>query len=310
MDKRSKKIVQASIVGIVGNAILAIVKIIAGVISGSFAVVAHGIDSIADVATFILSWVTAKIINRPPDNSFPYGYRRAEAITTTILAFVIFFVGAQLLISSIENLINYKSHELPGTLALYITVISIIGKIIIGFWQLKIGKKVDSKMVIANAKNMFNDLYISISILIGLSFTYFLNIPIIDLILGALVSLWIIKTAIEIFLDANIELMDGLKDQALYKEIINHVNNVESVSNPHKIRIRKHGNMIVIEMDLEVPPNMSVSDAHSLSHKVEDHLYNKINNIYDIIIHIEPFGNNEKAEKFGLHENIIESKND
>ena len=86
MDKRSKKIVQASIVGVVGNAILAIVKIIAGVISGSFAVVAHGIDSIADVATFILSWVTAKIINRPPDNSFPYGYRRAEAITTTILA--------------------------------------------------------------------------------------------------------------------------------------------------------------------------------------------------------------------------------
>ena len=133
--------------------------------------------------------------------------------------------------------------------------------------------------------------------------------PIIDLILALIVSIWIIKVAVEIFIDVNTELMDGMRDTDIYKDILDIVNSIEGANNPHRIRIRKISNMYVIGLDIEVDGKMSVSDSHDLVEIVEIKLREKIKNIYDIVIHVEPLGNVEKHEPFGISEKNLNGYN-
>lgn len=297
---RSRELKRASWIGIIGNALLAVLKIIAGFISGSFAVIGDGIDSLSDVLTFIITLFAARIISKPPDSKFPYGYKKAETISTKILSFIIFFAGAQLLIATVGKLIQGEVREMPTMVAIYVTVISIIGKGILASWQFQIGKRNNSSMIIANAKNMRNDILISASVLIGLVFTILLKMPSLDLVMAMLVSLWIIKVAIGIFIESNTELMDGVPDTRVYNQIFEAVKTVKGAHNPHRIRVRQLANMWLIAMDIEVDKNIRVVEAHSISRKVEQSLRKTIPNIYDILIHIEPLGNVEEDEVFGI----------
>lgn len=304
MDKRTIQIVRASWIGIIGNAVLAFFKIFFGIISGSYAVIGDGIDSASDIATYIVTLVTAKIMNRPPNKIYPYGYKRAETVATNIVSFVIMFVGLELLVSSIGEIFNKEPHEIPSVVAIYVTIGSIIGKFILSVWQTKLGNKLKSSMILANAKNMKNDILISFSVLIGLLFTYIFELPMIDVILGILVSLWIIWIALSLFFKTNRELMDGLKNDEIYSKIIKSAEKIRGVYNPHRIRIRQHSNMYVIGLDVEVSPNITVKDAHKLCKKIEKNIRENVENIYDIMIHTEPRGN-EENERFGVSKNVL-----
>ncbi len=299
MNERAKTIRKASTIGMIGNAILAIVKIIIGIISGSVAVISDGLDSSSDILTFGITFYTSRIINKPPDYKYPYGYQRAEAIATKVLSFVIFFVGAQLFYSTLIRIIENEPHALPSMIALYVTVFSIVGKYLLFVYQYKKGKKINSNMLMANGKNMRNDILISLSVLVGLFFTYILELPVFDLIIAMAVSIWIMKEAFSIFMENNIELMDGVEDSSVYYRIFDAVEEVEGASNPHRVRLRKHGNQYVIALDIEVEPKISICDAHQIAKKVENNIRENIEETYDVMVHTEPFGNEER-EQFGL----------
>lgn len=304
-NDRTYQIKKASWIGIIGNSFLAVAKIVIGFIAGSYAVIGDGIDTSTDIITYIIILFTARIIAKPPDKKFPYGYKKAETSATKILAFVIFFAGAQLLISTSKQLFEDVSRELPSMIAIYVTIFSIVGKSILAIWQFRIGKKIDSNMIIANARNMRNDILISLSVLIGLTFTFLLNMPMLDNVTALIVSLWIIKEAIGIYRESNLEMMDGVKDTNIYHKIIKAVDQVEGAFNPHRIRVRNLANMHLIALDIEVDQDIKVRDAHEISKKVESKLKENIENIYDILVHIEPLGNVEHDETFGISENDI-----
>lgn len=302
---RSYHIKKASWIGIIGNSFLAIAKIVIGFIASSYAVIGDGIDSSSDILTYIIILITARIIAKPPDKKFPYGYKKAETSATKILAFVIFFAGAQLMISTGKQLYLGGEREMPTYLAIYVTLFSIVGKAILAMWQFKIGNQINSNMIIANARNMRNDIFISLSVLIGLVFTFILDMPIFDNITALLVSLWIIKEAIGIYRESNLEMMDGVKDTTIYYKIIKAVDAVEGAFNPHRIRVRNLANMYLIALDVEVDQDIKVREAHEISKKVEAKLKENIENIYDILVHIEPLGNIEHDETFGISQHDI-----
>ena len=306
---RTQQIKRASWIGILGNSLLSILKIVLGFVSGSLAVVGDGIDSLSDVLTYIITLFTARIISKPPDHKFPYGYKKAETISTKVLSFIIFFAGAQLLISTVGRLINHEPREMPSVLAIYVTILSIVGKGILAAWQFKIGKRADSKMIIANAKNMRNDILISSSVLVGLIFTFVLEMPSLDLITALLVSFWIIKVAWGIFKETNVELMDGVGDTDIYDKIFQACEEIKGVSNPHRIRVRKLANLYLVAMDIEVHKNLRLYEAHEFSKKVECRIRELVPNIYDILIHIEPEGNVEEDEVYGISKEIISTEN-
>jgi len=300
MIGREQEITRASWVGILGNAFLSVLKIVAGFISGSLAVVADGVDSSTDIITSVITLITARILARPPNKKYPYGYEKADTIATKVLSFIIFFAGAQLLITTIRKFITGGHTEAPGKLALIVTVISIIGKLLLSWHQFKAGKKANSAMLIANGKNMQNDVIISGSVLLGLVFIYLLKLPVLDTITAFLVSLWVLWVAFNIFKETSLELMDGTKDCTIYEKIFDAIDAIEGAHHPHRVRARNIGHKIMIAIDLEVDGNLTLREAHEIAHKVENSIKSKIDNVFDVAIHIEPLGDEIEEKPFGI----------
>lgn len=305
IGSREKKIINASKISIAGNAVLSVLKISVGLFSGSMAVVADGVDSASDILTSLITYYTAHIVAKPPDKKYPYGYAKADTIATKALAFIIFFAGAQLAFSSISRLLFPVEEVMPQKIAVIVIILSIIVKYMLAFYLKKTGKEVDSAMLSANARNMFNDVVISFSVLVGLILTFIFEMPIIDKITALVVSVYIMVIAFRIFMETNREMMDGIEDEAIYKDIIDAVKSVDGASNPHRIRVRKLAHYYLIALDIEVDGKLLVDDAHTIGMEVEKSLKMIIPNIYDILIHVEPKGNVEPDEVFGVSEDNI-----
>ena len=306
--KREEKIIRASWLAIVLNALLAFLKLLAGFLSGSYAVIADGIDSVSDILSSLVVLIAARIIARPPNIKFPYGYKKADTIATKVLSFILFFAGAQLAYSTIRILITGETMEAPGLLAIWVTLISIAGKLFLALMLFRTGKKVESTMLIANARNMRNDILLSVSVLAGLLFTFILDKPLIDRILAFLISLFIMYEGFRIFMKSNIDLMDGIDNIDVYNKLFESVHSVRGAQNPHRVRARKIGHYYMINLDIEVDPDLSVKEAHDIAKQVENSIKANLRNIYDVMVHVEPLGNLEEDEKYGITESEIETQ--
>jgi len=307
---REGKIIRASWWAVILNAVLAALKLSVGFISGSYAVIADGIDSATDIASSVVVLLAARIINKPPDIKFAYGYQKADTVAAKILSFVIFFAGAQLAWSTIQLLLREEVRETPSSLAVWVTVISIGGKLVLTYLLQRTGKKVESPMLIANARNMRNDIFISLSVLVSLVFTLWLDQPLIDRIIALIISGFIMVSAFKIFIKSNVDLMDGIDDPGLYKELFEAVRQVEGAFNPHRVRARKIGYHYMVNLDIEVNGFLSIKEAHDIAKKVEESIKLNLRNVYDVMVHVEPLGNEEEDEKFGLTETDIDDKSD
>lgn len=303
---REKILIRTSWVSTIGNAILSASKIIVGSLSGSLAVISDGIDSATDVIISIVMIVAAHVMSRPPSKKYVFGYEKAEGIATKILSLVIFYAGVQILLSSIESIFSDEPKEIPSAIAIYVTVFSIIGKLLLASYQYKQGKKIASSLLTANAINMRNDVIISSGVLIGLIFTFIFKWPVLDSIIGLIISLFIIKSAISVFIDSNVELMDGVKDVNVYNRIFEAVDKVPGASNPHRVRSRMIGNLYMITLDIEVDPQITITQAHEIAESVEKSIKGSIDNIYDILVHVEPAGKSHAEEKFGIGKEMVE----
>lgn len=306
MEQNNKILIRASWVSTIGNAILSGAKIGIGFVSGSLAVLSDGIDSAIDVLISIVMIYTARIMSRPPNQKYAFGYDKAESIATKILSIVIFYAGIQMLISSIQSIFSSDPKNLPSTLAIYVTVFSIIGKLLLSLYQYKQGKKIRSSLLIANALNMRNDVVISLGVLIGLTFTFIFELPILDSITGFVISLFILRSSVKIFIDSSVGLMDGVRDVNIYNKIFEAVEKVSGAGRPHRVRSRMVGNLYMIALDIEVDPSITVMQGHEIAEAVEKSIKDSIHDVYDIVIHVEPAGESHSKEKFGLDEKTLE----
>jgi cation diffusion facilitator family transporter len=305
MDQQADRawfIKAASITALAGNLILASLKISTGIMAGSLAVLGDGIDSSMDVLISVMTLIVSAVIFRPADKGHPWGHGRAETVATAILSLVLFFAGAQLILNSAHKLITGVKTEIPGMAALVVSSVSIAGKILLSWSQYLFGKKAGSAMLKANAKNMAGDVVTSAGVLIGLGFSVFFNIGgAIDLITALLVGIWVIKNAVGIFLGANAELMDGATDDASYKALFNAVHSVPEAGNPHRTRMRRIAGFWDIDIDIEVDPDLTIREAHEIASRVENAVKERIEGVYDIMVHVEPAGN-AQTEGYGLSE--------
>ena len=218
-NSRNKILVRTSWISTIGNTVLSLAKIVVGFLAGSLAVLGDGVDSATDVIISVVMIFAAKIVSKPPTKKYAYGYEKAETIATKILSLVIFYAGVQMLVSSIGSLMSPEPKQMPAAIAIYVTLFSIFGKLLLALYQYRQGKKVNSSLLTANAVNMRNDVIISAGVLVGLVFTFVLKMPILDTVTGLIISLFIIKSAADIFMESNVELMDGVKDEAVYAKI-------------------------------------------------------------------------------------------
>jgi cation diffusion facilitator family transporter len=303
MDAKTKYIQQAALIAVLGNAILALTTVIVGFISGSHALIGDGVDSSADVLIGIVTLAVVKVISKPPDAEHPWGHRQAEAVATAALSFVLFFAGAQLIYNSIVNLFFAEARAVPGALAMAVAVFSICGKLLLAWSQYILGKKAGSAMVKANAKNMTSDVLISLGVLVGLIISRLTGSAHADTIIAILIGAWVIRTAIGIFREANLELMDGNHDVEPYRVIVEAVDAVAGASAPHRARMRQIGGFWEINFDIDVDPHCTVKEAHDIASQVEQEIKRRLPHVFDIMIHVEPRGSDDSGESYGLSEN-------
>ena len=147
---------------------------------------------------------TARIMHKPPDQKYVYGYEKAEVIATKVLSMIIFYAGMQMFISSVQTMFSDEPRTIPSVIAIYVTVFSMAGKLLLALYQYRQGKKINSSLLTANAVNMRNDVLISLGVLVGLLFTFVFKLPVLDAVTSMIISLFIIKSAISIFMESNI----------------------------------------------------------------------------------------------------------
>ncbi|HKL11206.1 MAG TPA: cation diffusion facilitator family transporter [Clostridia bacterium] len=302
---RNRQIKIASWIGITGNMALSSAKILIGVLSGSMAVIGDGIDSATDIVMSLITLFAAAIMARPPDPEHPYGYGRAETVATKLLSFMIFFAGAQFMISTVSRFQRIETLQKPDISAVYVILASVAGKLVLSRVQHYMAKKSGSAMISAIAKNMQNDILISLAVLFGLAFTFVMDMPIMDLVTAFGISIWVMKSALSIFLETSSEVMEETKDLSIYDTLFEIVSRVEGANHPHRTRVRKFGDLLYIDMDIEVNGDLKVKEAHLIAHELERKIHDEIEEVYDIMVHIEPLGCTMKDEKFGLSQEII-----
>jgi cation diffusion facilitator family transporter len=302
---RQKILIRTSWVSVCGNALLSLLKVVVGVVSGSIAVLSDGLDTVSDVVTSLIILLTARIVSRPPTPRYVFGRSKAENMASTVLSFVIFFMGCQIVVTALRRIVSDATPEMPSLLAIWVTVASIGGKLLLAWYQFVQGKRCESSMLKANAINMRNDVVISVGVLAGLACTFILKMPILDSIIACLIGLYIAWTAIGIFREANIALMDGIEDTTVYRKVIEAAKSVPGAYNPHRIRSSRVGNLYNIVLDIEVEGTMPLSEAHLIAQKVENSINAAIDNIYDVVVHIEPKDSLHCAEKYGVGSDFV-----
>jgi len=307
-EKRLKLLKKASWAGIIGNLLLSALKISAGLVSSSLAVIGDGIDSLSDVVTSMVTLYAAKAGAAPPDPEHPWGHGRVETIATKTLSLIIIMAGLQLLTMTVRKITGAEISEIPGQFALIASGVSIVGKTLLAAYKYHAGRITESQMMQADAINMRNDILLSFAVLTGVFFTRILHLPILDVTAGFAVSLWIIISGIKVFLNTNTELMDSVDDKSVYMHVFEAAAMIDGVSNPHRVRIRGLNSLYVIDMDVEVDGNLSVAEAHSLACSLEVEIRRRIKKVYDIMVHVEPAGVADHVEGYGLVPGDIDRK--
>ena len=292
----------AGYTALIGNALLALVKILFAHFSGSLAVMGDGIDSSTDVLIALLTIIVSSIIARPGDKEHPWGHARAETTATLLLSFIIFFAGAQLVLQSFQRILHGPEGAIDSFLSIVAALVSFVGKGLLSLVLFRYGSLANSDIVKANALNMRNDMIMSVGILGGLILSRLFSCPILDPVVALLVGLWIIKNAACLFYDMNMELMDGNTDSSLYTKLFAAAMSVQGVSNPHGARIRKIASRWDMDLHIEASPTISLYEAHELSERVEDAIRKAIDDVYTVTIHIEPEGSDshQRPEEYGL----------
>ncbi len=303
---------KASIIALVGNTFIFLSKLITAYFTSSLSILGDAIDTGSDIGIAIMSLIVSFIIKLPSNKKYPYGRQRAETIASLILSLTIVIMGVQLFLTSTKKLIFPQSQVINEDfklISIIVIISSIILKLLLALNQFILAKKAESTMILANAKNMSNDILLSSSVLISLSFSYYFHISKIDTLFAAVIGLWIIRSGLSLFWELNIELMDGTTNNILYKKLFSTVAEMPNIHNPHRARIRKMASLFDINLDIEVDANTTVLEAHEIAEELTLKIKKNIENVYDVVIHIEPYGvKNNEEEGFGLKPLDIEEE--
>jgi cation diffusion facilitator family transporter len=268
------------------NAVLMTMKILAGYFGRSEAVFADGMESAADFVAIGASMVALHIGKKPFDEAHPYGHGKAESIAAIIVSIVIFATGGWILIRSIHTIID-ASYEVPGIVAVAAAFLTIITKEALYRYSNAVGKKLNSPAILASAKDHRKDAITSVSTLIGVTGAYF-GWTVLDPIAAGLTSFFIFYIGYETFMSAAHDLMDGTPDRAHVQEIAAIAESVEGVEHVHEIRCRRSGQYIIVDLKIDIDPDMTVRKSHAIATTVKRLIFEKVPNVGDVMIHINP----------------------
>ena len=280
--------VKVSMVSIIGNAVLSLLKFLAGIFAHSGAMVSDAVHSASDVFSSIIVIIGVKLSTRAPDKEHPYGHERFECVAAIILAVVLLVTGLLIGRSALEQVIkgDFTGTEAPGLLALAAAIVSIVSKEAMYWYTRYYAKKLDSGALMANAWHHRSDALSSIGALIGIIFAR-MGYRIVEPIASLVICLLILKATYDIFKDAVSKMVDS-GDQALEQEIREVAEKQEDVLGVDLIHTRVFGNRIYVDIEISADGNMTLEQGHAVAEKVHDVIESSFPKVKHIMVHVNP----------------------
>lgn len=295
---RTSKVTFVTLVGSVVNVILTVLKIIAGIVGRSTAMVADGLHSLSDLLSDIVVIVFVKISSKGRDKNHDYGHGKFETFATLIISLMLIVVAANLMsggIGKIRLILDGGEVSSPGMIALWAAVASIVLKEILYRYTIIQGKALNSPMMIANAWHHRSDAFSSIGSLLGIAGAIFLGdkFVILDPITGCVISVFIFVMAVKMSVPAIKELLDVSLPDDVEAKIEETAKTIPGVIDLHELKTRREGPGIIMEGHLVLDSAISLKEAHNISKKVEDALRKEFGQETQISLHLEPEDDSE-----------------
>ena len=291
---RKKIITNVTLAGSFVSFVLTITKIIFGIIGKSQALIADGIHSLSDLGTDFITICGSIFSNKPIDEDHNYGHGKIETLVSFIEGLVLFGVGLLIFKNGSESIykVLFKNYSIPvpNIITIFIAILSIVSKEILYNYTIFYSKKVDSTSLNAKAWHHRSDAFSSIGVAVGIGGAIILGNKwtILDPIASLVVSFLIIRVAIDIIKSSVNELVEVSLPKEQNEKIYEIAHNTEGVENTHKLRTRKVGTNIVIDLQIIINGDKTIREGHKIAHKVVDNLKKEFGNEIIVNTHVEP----------------------
>lgn len=294
MNSTKEKVVyKVTAVGSVVNIVLVVLKFLAGFLGKSSAMVADAVHSLSDLLSDVVVFIFVKIAAKPVDRTHEYGHGKYETMATLVVGVIMFVSGLVLLIEGGQDAWRYLKGEADGSpkmIALIVAIASIVLKEAAYQYTVYVGKKINSSILIANAWHHRSDAITSIATLLGIAGAMFLGDRwrILDPLAAMVVSVFILKVGYDIMKPALEELLEKSLPEDTENEIVSILNSIDGVEGVHKLRTRKIGDGIAINVHLEMEGDIPLTAAHAIANEAENALKRKYGDNTYVGIHMEP----------------------
>ena len=280
---------KVSVTTIIGNLVLSVLKLIAGIVAHSSAMISDAVHSASDVFSTFVVMIGIKLASKEPDKEHPYGHERLECVAAIVLAMVLFITGLGIGAEALGNIVqgNYNDLQVPGMLALVAAIISIVSKEGM-YWYTRINaKRIDSSALMADAWHHRSDAFSSIGALVGIAGAR-MGFPVMDSIASLVIFLFIVKAAYDIFKDSIDKMVDHSCDEETEKDIFECVIENEDVMGVDLLQTRIFGNKIYVDVEIQVDGSYTLQEAHKIAETVHDNIEKNFPKVKHIMVHVNP----------------------
>ena len=280
---------KVSLVSIAGNVVLSLMKLLAGIVAHSNAMISDAVHSASDVFSTIIVIIGIRLASKESDKEHPYGHERLECVAAIVLAMVLLITGIGIGYTAVSNIArrNYGELSVPGILALIAAIVSIVSKEAMYWYTRFYAKKIDSSALMADAWHHRSDAFSSVGALIGIAGAR-MGYPIMDSIASLVIFVFIVKAAYDIFKDAVDKMVDNSCDEQTQNEIYTCVKNHKDVLGVDLLQTRVFGNKIYVDVEIEVNASYSLRDAHHIAESVHDMIEQTFPKVKHIMVHVNP----------------------
>lgn len=289
VKEREKIATRVSMVGIVGNVVLTVFKLIAGIIANSGAMVSDAIHSASDVFATLVVLLGVKFGSKAPDKEHPYGHERFECLAAVAVALFLFCAGITIGYSGVQKIFFTAASdlEIPGALALIAAFTSIVVKEAMYWYTIKAAKRIDSAALKASAWDHRSDAFSSIGSFAGI-FGARCGFPRLDAVASLIICILIVKVGISILREAIDKMVDHSCSDEVEQELRQAIQSVDSRLEIDTLRTREFGDKCYVEVEISLPGEMSLKEAHEIGHNAHDFVENKFPKVKHCTVHLNP----------------------
>ncbi len=292
---RTQEIIRTSIVGIVANVLLAVFKAVVGILASSVAIIMDAVNNLSDALSSVITIIGAKLSTRPADRKHPFGFGRIEYFSAITIAVIVLSAGITSLIESVKKIFAPTDPEYTNVTLIVISV-AIVVKIVLGQYVKRQGKLLNSDALIASGSDALFDAVITLSTLVSAGIMLIWNVSL-DGILGALISIAIIKAGIEMLASPVNELLGARVSQELIHNIKQEVMAFDDVHGVFDIILHNYGPDVYIgSLHISVYDTMNADEIHGLSRRISEQLLEHYGIVMTIGIYSISTGDNKRGQ--------------